>query len=70
MLSQRLLDIIRIFNDPSNTDLVQTFELIPQDIEYLRKNGLKVDIIEKNSMVVLCRISRSIVEEEIKGRSL
>jgi hypothetical protein len=56
--------IIRNFNDPSNFDLVQDIELIPQDIGFLRKNGLKVDILESNSVVSLCRVSRDTIREE------
>ena len=64
MLSQRLLDIIRIFNNPANSNLVQNFELILQDIEFLRDNGLRVEIIESNSMTALCRVSRNIIGEK------
>lgn len=42
MLSQRLLDIIRIFNNPANFNLVQNFELIPQDVAFLHSNGSKL----------------------------
>lgn len=64
MLSQRLLDIIRIYNNPENIELVQTFELIPQDIEFLRKNGLMVEVVDKNSLSCMCNVYRRPIDKE------
>jgi hypothetical protein len=64
MLTQRLLNILRIFNDPKNASLVQNVELIPQDISFLRENGLKVEVIESNSTTSICSVSRDKKIEE------
>ena len=65
MLSQRLLYILRMYNNPANSDLSREFELIPQDIDFLEKNGLNVEIIDKRAMTVLCRVSHKKKEEKI-----
>ncbi len=64
MLTQRLLFILKFFNNPANLNSFLELDLVPQDIDFLIKNGLKVDIIKKNSITTFCRLSRDIIEDE------
>lgn len=57
MISQRLLDLLREFNNPANERLELQAELLMPDILFLEANGIKVEVLKSSSYSKMCKLS-------------